>query len=64
MPTKIIESPIDKLELSDLELKGRYGGLVKAVVDIEKKVMMAGTTMHADAEEFLLENGSQQKDLW
>lgn len=64
MPVKIIEKPIKKTELSDLELQGRYGGLVKAVVDITRTVMVAGVTMHSDAEELLLESGSKQADLW
>jgi hypothetical protein len=64
MPVKIIEKQIEKAELSDLELKGRYGGLVKAVVDIKRAIMVAGVTMHSDAEELLLEAGSEQADLW
>jgi hypothetical protein len=64
MPVKVIEEPIKKAELSDLELKGRYGGLVKVVVDIRRVVMIAGVVMHADAEELLLESGSKQADLW
>ena len=64
MPVKVIEKQIDKAELSDLELKGRYGGLVKAVVDVKRAVMIAGVTMHSDAEELLLEAGSEQANLW
>ena len=64
MTTRMIERPVQKAELSDLELKGKYGGLVKAVVDIKRAIMIAGVTMHADAEEQLLEKGSEQSDLW
>ena len=64
MPVKIIDQPIKKSELTDLELKGKYGGLVKAVVDIKKALMIAGVTMHSDGEEQLLEGGSNQNDLW
>ena len=64
MPIKLIETQIEKSELSELELKGRYGGLVKAVVDVKQAVMIAGATMHADAEALLLERGSMQSDLW
>lgn len=64
MPVKVIEKQIKKAELSDLELKGNYGGLIKAVVDIKRAVMIAGVTMHSDAEEMLLEGGSEQADLW
>jgi hypothetical protein len=64
MPVKIIDQPIERSELQDLELKGKYGGLVKAVVDVERAIIVAGVAMHSDAEEQLLENGSKQSDLW
>ena len=64
MPTKIIEQQVKKSDLVDLELKHKFGALVKVVVDIERAVMVAGMTMHADGEEILLENGSKQADLW
>lgn len=37
---------------------------VKAVVDIEKELIAYDAGMHADLENYLLENGSQQKNLW
>lgn len=64
MPTKIIEQQVQKTDLLDLELKSKYGALIKAVVDIERAIMIAGMTMHSDGEEALLENGSKQDDLW
>lgn len=41
-----------------------FDHLVKAVVDIEKEIMVVDAGMHADQEEWLLENGSQQENLW
>lgn len=41
-----------------------FGNLVKAVVDIERGIMAVDAEMHADEEQMLLENGSEQKDLW
>ena len=42
-----------------------FGSLVKAVVDIEKGIMVVDATMHADEEFFLLEQeGSKQEHLW
>jgi len=38
--------------------------VVKAVLDIEKRVMAIGGEMHADEEKALLEHGSKQEDLW
>ena len=64
MPVKVIEQQVKKTDLTDLELKGRYGGLVKAVIDVKQEIIVAGVTMHSDAEEQLLEKGSAQGDLW
>ncbi len=60
---KFIERSIAKAELLPLELKGHVS-LVKAVVDVKRRVMIAGTSMHSDAESLLLEQGSEQADLW
>lgn len=41
-----------------------YGTLVKADVDVVKKIVIIDMEMHADGEAELLENGSRQNDLW
>lgn len=41
-----------------------YGALVKAVIDIDKNLLVIDAEMHVDEEQFLLENGSKQSDLW
>jgi len=41
-----------------------YGSLVKADVDVAKKVLIVDMGMHADGEAYLMENGSEQNDLW
>jgi hypothetical protein len=64
MQTKIIEQQVQKADLLDLELKSTFGALVKAVIDIERAILIAGMTMHSDGEEILLESGSKQADLW
>ena len=64
MRAKIIEEQVQKSELLDLELKSKYGALVKVVVDIERAIMIAGMTMHSDGQEILLEHGSKQANLW
>lgn len=38
--------------------------MVKAVVDIEQRIIAVGGELHADAEALLLEQGSKQRDLW
>ena len=44
--------------------KRMYGSLVKAVIDIEKRLLVIDAELHVDEEQYLLENGSKQKDLW
>jgi uncharacterized protein DUF5674 len=63
MPTSFIQEPIEKSELSEIA-KERFGDLVKAVVDIEQGIMVIGAELHSDEEALLIENGSQQKNLW
>jgi hypothetical protein len=59
----LVSKPITKSGLKPIAEK-RFGDLVKAVVDLEKKVMAIGAGLHADEEAFLLERGSLQKNLW
>ena len=41
-----------------------YGSLVKADVDVAKKILILDMGMHADGEAYLLEDGSLQENLW
>ena len=43
---------------------GRYGALIKAVIDVERHIMLADAEMHSDQEAELLASGSRQQDLW
>lgn len=38
--------------------------MMKAVVDVEKEIMVIEGELHADEEALLLEKGSKQEDLW
>ena len=60
---KIVEKEISRLELLEMAEK-MFGNLVKAVVDVEKGIMAIDAELHADAEAYLLENGSNQRNLW
>jgi hypothetical protein len=60
---KIITQPLSVDELKQMA-KEKFGNLVKAVVDVEKKIMAVDAELHADAEALLVENGSRQPDLW
>lgn len=59
----LIDKAIKLDELKKLA-KERYGDLIKAVVDVEKQIMAVDGEMHADEEQFLLEQGSVQDNLW
>ena len=50
-------------ELSEMS-KNMYGNLVKGVVDLANNSLVVDAEMHADEEEYLLEAGSKQSDLW
>ena len=41
-----------------------YPRLIKIAVDIRQKVLAGGGEMHADCERVLLDNGSEQDDIW
>jgi len=60
---KIIE---DKITISELKgmSENMFDNLVKAVVDIEKGIMVVDAPMHVDQETELLQSGSKQQDLW
>ena len=43
---------------------GRFGSLVKGVVDLRRELLLLDAELHADQEASLLAGGSQQADLW
>lgn len=63
MPMKLVKKEITLDELKHMSTK-MFDSLVKAVVDIEKEIMVVDAPMHVDQEFFLLENDSQQENLW
>ena len=60
---QIITEKINLAELKQMSEK-MFGNLVKTVVDIEKGMMAVDAEMHVDLEKSLLENGSEQQNLW
>ncbi len=60
---RLVEKAISNQEFKTIADKN-FGHLVKAVVDLEKEIMAIDAELHADLEEFLLEQGSQQEHLW
>jgi Protein of unknown function (DUF5674) len=57
---------VDKITITELSemAEKMYGSLVKAVVDLKKDLLVVDAEMHVDEEQYLLESGSQQADLW
>lgn len=60
---KILDSIISVEELKKTAVE-TFGDLVKAVVDIDRKLVAIDAELHSDLEAMLLEDGSQQDDLW
>ena len=46
------------------EMLQEYDKMIKIVVDIRRRVLSGGGEMHSDCESVLLEDGSEQDDLW
>ena len=59
-------SEADLISIDELRLLagGRFGDMVKAVVDVKRRVMLLDADMHADQEAELLSEGAAQRDLW
>lgn len=56
-------SKISVKELQDMAQK-MFGELVKADIDITRKIVVVDMPMHYEGEAYLLENGSKQNDIW
>lgn len=58
-----IKEKISRTQLLQMAKK-MFGSFVKAVVDIEQKIVAVDAELHADEEAALLESGSKQAHLW
>jgi len=63
MEIRILSQPISISELAAMA-EPHFIDLVKAVVDVEKRIMAIGGELHADEEALLLERGSALQNLW
>lgn len=61
---RILEAPIKKEVLIEESKNFIDDNAIKGAVDIEKEIVAVDSPMHYDCEQSLLENGSQQKDIW
>lgn len=59
----IVTKPIARQQLTDMAPEF-FGDMVKAVVDIDMKILAINAELHADLEKMLIENGSSQESLW
>ena len=56
---------INKISINELKkLSKKMKDIVKADVDIKNKTVVIDAYLHADMETFLLEKGSDDKDIW
>ena len=60
---KLIDAKINREELKRLIDEG-FKDMVKYTVDVKQRRIAIGGELHADGEQLLLENGSEQKDIW
>jgi hypothetical protein len=60
---KILDSIITIDELKEIA-NNTFVNLVKAVVDVEKKLIAIDAELHSDLEALFIENNSEQKNLW
>jgi hypothetical protein len=46
------------------QLREQFEVYIKTVIDLEKKVCVAGMDRHFEGEQLLLDQGSRQRDIW
>ena len=63
MNIKIIDKKITETELREIA-KDFYVEMVKGVVDIKREIIVMGGEYHMDANIVLIENGSEQQNIW
>jgi hypothetical protein len=57
LPTKV--TPVQVIEMLN-----EYESMIKIVVDTRRRILAGGGEMHSDCESALLDDGSEQDDLW
>jgi len=58
----ILREPANSAQI--IEMLQEYEKMIKIVVDIRLRILSGGGDMHSDCETVLLNNGSEQDDLW
>ena len=62
-PLRIVRDKVGRSTLEALAQQ-QFGDMVKAVVDVSRGIMAIGGELHSDEEALLLDEGSEQRDLW
>jgi hypothetical protein len=57
-----LKEPASSIQMQ--EMLQEYQKMIKIVVDIRRRFLSGGGEMHSDCESVLLDNGSEQDDLW
>lgn len=60
---QIVSTPLSRSQLVTIAA-AQFGDMVKAVVDVSRRVMALGGELHSDEESLLIDDGSLQRDLW
>jgi len=63
MEMRLVDKPIPLSEVAAMA-KNQFGDMIKAVVDVERRLLALGGELHCDEEARLLEEGSTQENLW
>jgi len=59
-----VKTPIKRQTLVEIAAE-EFGDMVKAVVDVERRIMAVGGELHADGEVSLIEReGSKREHIW
>ena len=58
----LLKLPVTSIQIQ--EMLAQYENMIKIVVDIRRHMVSGGGEMHADCESVLLDDGSEQDDLW
>ena len=60
---RLVRGSLNETQIAALAAEN-FGDMFKVVVDVARKTLAAGGALHADAEQLLLDDGSQQGDIW
>lgn len=61
---RILDKPITKNDLVNTSLNFIEENAIKGAVDVKRGLLAVDSPMHYDCEQLLLENGSNQADIW